>query len=203
MHPRWPNGSLSLVPNGGLTIYYLARAGDNPSLFIFYYYLLYFIFWFLCSLAHTHWCKTNETITGTGDQAHPAWKAFPPGFRMISGNPFRRTYNPNSVADQAISFAWYSLLLPSYVQNCYSRLFFLFSSLLCSLSNPGGPETHDLSLTKTRFCSGGLRMQVHFPQCWVLPLHSFVHSVANLFSFPFLCPLFLLFFFFFFFFFFW
>ena len=31
MHPRWPNGSLSLVPNGGLTVYYLARSGDNPS----------------------------------------------------------------------------------------------------------------------------------------------------------------------------
>ncbi len=25
---RWPNGTLSLVPEGGLTIYYLSRGGD-------------------------------------------------------------------------------------------------------------------------------------------------------------------------------
>jgi hypothetical protein len=26
---RWPNGTFSLVPDGGLTIYYIARTGDN------------------------------------------------------------------------------------------------------------------------------------------------------------------------------
>jgi hypothetical protein len=103
LYYNWGNGSLSLVPKGGLTVYYLARSG-------------------------------------TGAQANPKWKAFPPGFRMISGNPFRRTFDQNKVADRAINFA--------------------------CLSNPGGPETNDLSPTKDRFCQNGLRLQVHFPQCW-------------------------------------
>ena len=136
MHPRWPNGSLSLVPNGGLTIYYFGRTGDNPSPFIF---VVLFFYSFLRSLTCTHWYKTNETITGTGDQAHPAWKAFPPGFRMMSGNAFRRTYNPNSVADQAISFAWY-LLFPSLRLKLFTHI---PSFLLCSVvSRTAGDQKH-------------------------------------------------------------
>jgi len=102
LYYQWPNGSLSVVPKGGLTIYYLARAGS-------------------------------------GAQANPKWTAFPAGFRMISGNPFRRTYNDSSIADRAISFA-------------------------CLGTSPN-PETPGFP-TATRFCNNGLRMQVHFPQCW-------------------------------------
>jgi len=103
LYYRWPNGTLSLVPTGGLTVYYLARSGS-------------------------------------GAQANPDWRAFPKGFRMISGYPFRRTFNSSSMADKAISFA--------------------------CLSSTSGPETNDLNLTMTRYCNNGLRMQVHFPQCW-------------------------------------
>lgn len=103
LYYRWPNGTLSLVPKGGLTVYYLFR-------------------------------------NGYGSQATPKWKAFPPGFRMISGNPFRRTFNASNVAHRAINFA--------------------------CLSEPGGNETNGFELTKTRFCKNGLRLQVHFPQCW-------------------------------------
>lgn len=102
LYYRWPNGSLSLVPKGGLTVYYLFRNGD-------------------------------------GDQAKPKWQAFPAGFRMVSGNPYRRSFD-NSTADKAISFA--------------------------CLSEPGGPESPSLDLVKTRFCKNGLRLQLHFPQCW-------------------------------------
>lgn len=102
LYYQWPNGTYSLVPTGGLTIYYLHRSG-------------------------------------TGDQANPAWRAFPPGFRMVSGDPTRRSYNSSSVADQAISFA--------------------------CLSDPGTPETPGFP-TATHFCKNGLRLQVHFPQCW-------------------------------------
>jgi len=102
LYYRWPNGSLQLVPGGGLTVYYLARNGPT--------------------------------------QQNPAWKAFPPGFRMLSGSPFRRTYDPSSAADNAITFA--------------------------CLSNPGAAETHNLSVTANNYCVNGLRLQVHFPQCW-------------------------------------
>eukprot|EP00026_Physarum_polycephalum_P006816 Phypoly_transcript_06869.p1 GENE.Phypoly_transcript_06869~~Phypoly_transcript_06869.p1 ORF type:complete len:534 (+),score=55.81 Phypoly_transcript_06869:56-1603(+) len=104
LYYRWPNGSLELVPTGGLTVYYLGRSGYSQA------------------------------------QAHPERKAFPRGFRMLSGNPFRRTYDPNSPADNAVTFA--------------------------CLSEPGGPETHNLSVTADRYCVDGLRLQIHFPQCW-------------------------------------
>lgn len=103
LYYQWPNGTLSLVPKGGLTAYYLFR-------------------------------------NGYGAQATPKWKAFPAGFRMVSGNPFRRTFNSSNVAHRAINFA--------------------------CLSEPGGSETNGLELVKTRFCKNGLRLQVHFPQCW-------------------------------------
>eukprot|EP01111_Echinosteliopsis_oligospora_P019213 TRINITY_DN916_c0_g1_i1.p1 TRINITY_DN916_c0_g1~~TRINITY_DN916_c0_g1_i1.p1 ORF type:complete len:568 (-),score=115.52 TRINITY_DN916_c0_g1_i1:44-1747(-) len=103
LYYQWPNGSLSLVPTGGLTVYYPSRSGS-------------------------------------GDQAKPQWKAFPPGLRIVAGSPTRRTYNASNVAHKAISYA-------------------------CLSSSSSGPETGEFP-TATRVCDNGLRAQVWFPMCW-------------------------------------
>jgi hypothetical protein len=82
--------------NGGMTVYYLQRRGDNQT-----------------------------------EQLH----AFPEGFKMVAGDPFKRSYD-NTLAAQGISF------------NCLGS---------------GQPETNGMPNYK---CSGGLRAQVFFPQCW-------------------------------------
>lgn len=66
-------------------------------------------------------------------------KAFPAGFRMISGDPFRRS-GGSDFASQAISY------------NCldYNK-------------NPGNPET---GVFPNMNCPNGLRTQVFFPSCW-------------------------------------
>jgi len=102
LYYKWPNNSLSLVPHGGLTVYYEGR-------------------------------------TGTGNQEHPKFVAFPAGFRMTAGNPYRRSFNASSTADKAITYA--------------------------CLSAQGGPETNRFPAANVK-CINGLRMQVYFPQCW-------------------------------------
>jgi len=101
LYYQWPDGTFSLVPNGGLTVYYLSRHGN-------------------------------------GNQSHPDYKAIPKGFRMVAGDPFRRTFS-GSVADTAISYA-------------------------CLAEQPN-PETHNLPTDK-KFCKNGLRAQIFFPMCW-------------------------------------
>jgi hypothetical protein len=62
--------------------------------------------------------------------------AFPPGFRMVAGNPFLRSFNSSSLEAAAITY------------NCLGT------------SNPqtnGFPNYN---------CPGGLRTQVFFPSCW-------------------------------------
>ncbi|KAH0556930.1 hypothetical protein GP486_005282 [Trichoglossum hirsutum] len=63
--------------------------------------------------------------------------AFPPGFRMLAGNPFLRNFTGDTAA-QAISFA-------------------------CIDYQNGGPETNGFP---TKNCPQGLRAQVFFPSCW-------------------------------------
>ncbi|KAF8071559.1 hypothetical protein FPV67DRAFT_1667052 [Lyophyllum atratum] len=64
--------------------------------------------------------------------------AFPDDFRMLSGDPTLRTYDPNSHAQQAITF-------------------------LCLDFN--GVTTRHNSLP-TKACPSGIRAQVNFPSCW-------------------------------------
>ncbi|KAH0545165.1 hypothetical protein FGG08_000777 [Glutinoglossum americanum] len=63
--------------------------------------------------------------------------AFPPGFRMLAGNPFLRNFTGDT-ASEAISFA------------------------CIDFANPG-PETNGFP---TKNCPQGLRAQVFFPSCW-------------------------------------
>lgn len=64
--------------------------------------------------------------------------AYPPGFRMVAGNPFLRSYS-GSYAQQAISFA------------------------CLNYNGPEPAETHDLPNYN---CPNGVRAQVYFPSCW-------------------------------------
>jgi len=64
--------------------------------------------------------------------------AFPDDFRMLSGDPTLRTYDPNSHAQQAITF-------------------------LCLDFN--GVTTRHNSLP-AKVCPSGIRAQVNFPSCW-------------------------------------
>ncbi|KAF8629970.1 hypothetical protein AX17_005536 [Amanita inopinata Kibby_2008] len=65
-------------------------------------------------------------------------KAFPDDFRMLSGNPTMRTYDPTSHAQQAISF-------------------------LCLDFN--GVSTRHAGLP-LQACPSGVRAQINFPSCW-------------------------------------
>ena len=71
---------------------------------------------------------------GTGETL----KAFPPGFRMVAGNPFKRTPG-DDFASQAISYA------------------------CLDYNGPARPETPNFPNYN---CPDGLRAQVFFPSCW-------------------------------------
>jgi hypothetical protein len=101
LYYQWPNGTFSLVPDGGLTVYYESRGGF-------------------------------------GNQTHPDYQPFPPGFRMVAGNPIRRTFS-GTTDELAVSF-------------------------VC-LGNPSAPEGNKMPTDKY-FCSNGFRAQIYFPMCW-------------------------------------
>jgi hypothetical protein len=102
LYYMWPNKSLSLIPTGGLTVYYEGRQGN-------------------------------------GNQSNPQIKAFPPGFRMTAGDPFRRSFNSSIVAQTAVQVA-------------------------CLAAQPN-KETNGFP-DPSLYCLNGMRMQVYFPQCW-------------------------------------
>lgn len=64
--------------------------------------------------------------------------AFPPGFRILAGDPGLRSYDPNSLAQQAISF-------------------------VCLNYKGGTPQTNGIPNIN---CPDGLRTQIFFPSCW-------------------------------------
>ncbi|GAA6057272.1 hypothetical protein JCM3770_004527 [Rhodotorula araucariae] len=66
--------------------------------------------------------------------------AFPPGFRMVAGDPFARTYNQTGSAQDTIGW------------NCL-----------------GGPEptrVEGSGLPVDRYCADNLRGEIRFPSCW-------------------------------------
>lgn len=71
-----------------------------------------------------------------GDNSNEKLHAFPEGFRMIAGDPFKRSFG-NDSASKAISYS--------------------------CLGGPGLPETNNMPNFN---CPGGLRAQVFFPSCW-------------------------------------
>jgi hypothetical protein len=70
--------------------------------------------------------------------------AFPDGLRMIAGNPYRRTYDASSFADQAISFV----------------------CLDYNNDHSGDPDWAQRNNFFDHNCPSGMRMQVNFPSCW-------------------------------------
>ncbi|KAI0774625.1 hypothetical protein BD413DRAFT_611651 [Trametes elegans] len=68
-------------------------------------------------------------------------KAFPKGFRMISGDPWLRSYDASIDDSRSITFR---CLQPNDASG-------------------NGPETHGLPTTP---CAGGIRSQINFPTCW-------------------------------------
>ena len=101
---QFANGSFTMVPNGGMIIYYLGRGDDAANIV-----------------------------------------PFPPGYKVLSGDPFVRSYNQDNltylngrpIADRA-SFACIDYDHPSN-------------------ETPGMTNTN---------CPDGLRAQMHFPSCW-------------------------------------
>ncbi|GAB7340271.1 hypothetical protein MBLNU457_6733t1 [Dothideomycetes sp. NU457] len=76
---------------------------------------------------------------GPGSEVTPVTlKAFPPGFRMVAGDPFKRNYTDN-FQSQAVSF------------------------VCLDYNGPAKPETNALP---TYSCPDGVRAQVFFPSCW-------------------------------------
>ncbi|KAI9724661.1 MAG: hypothetical protein M1828_003530 [Chrysothrix sp. TS-e1954] len=73
-------------------------------------------------------------VSGTTEKLH----AFPAGFRMIAGNPFKRNFT-GDLAAKAITFA------------------------CLDYNGPPTAETHKLP---ERNCPDGVRVQVYFPSCW-------------------------------------
>jgi len=78
LYYNWPNGTFSVVPYSGLTVYYLSR---EPA--------------------------TNYSKDPSSPKYIPnskVWNPIPKGLRMLAGNPYRRSYS-GSIQDQAISYA--------------------------------------------------------------------------------------------------
>ncbi|BGO96168.1 hypothetical protein NBRC10512_006679 [Rhodotorula toruloides] len=100
-----------------------------------------------------YWWNKNNTFTPVPQigggliyylfRYHPSdkypIKAFPPGFRMVTGSPMLRTNNRTSGPDQDI-IGW----------NCLGS----------------ASPTRETGFPKNKVCSGNLRGEIRFPSCW-------------------------------------
>ncbi|KAI0880342.1 WSC-domain-containing protein [Annulohypoxylon maeteangense] len=85
---------------------------------------------------------------GRGENASNI-ETFPPGFRMVSGDPYLRSNDTTSV---------------TYSDNNHAgRLISDRVSFACLSSSGGTPEQNHMLVTD---CDNGLRAQIHFPTCW-------------------------------------
>jgi len=89
--------------------------------------------------AAVYYQKRSCNYTATGERCDAdnfRQLAFPNGFRMLAGNPYRRTYNNSDFSNQAVSFS-------------------------CLGGSSG--ETKGFPTTT---CTNLIRAQVYFPGCW-------------------------------------
>lgn len=75
-----------------------------------------------------------------GEESDGPVRAFPEGFKMVAGNPGKRTYVSSSNADKAVSF-------------------------LC-LHGPDAPYEPQGPFLPQKNCEWGLRAQINMPYCW-------------------------------------
>ncbi|KAI9790330.1 MAG: hypothetical protein M1833_001949 [Piccolia ochrophora] len=80
----------------------------------------------------------------TNNTVHNKIQPFPPGFQMISGDPFARGYN-------------------SVKRTFDNKTAVADAILFACLDDAPSKETHNMNRTS---CRNGLRAQVHFPACW-------------------------------------
>lgn len=84
----------------------------------------------------------DSYLQRAGSKKEPI-KAFPKGLRMLAGNPNRRTYDPSSFADKAVSFV------------CQD-----FKG-----GHAGDPNWEERPDFHPQNCPDGMRAQVFFPSC--------------------------------------
>jgi hypothetical protein len=118
------NGSyISVEQVGGVNVYYQLAA---PSPFV--------------EKVSANKAPYRQRIDHTEIEAGKTIQPFPPGLRMLAGDPNRRTYNSTSLADRAIEY----VCLPGNGQT--------------GNATTGGFPDHT--------CLGGLQIRVRFPSCW-------------------------------------
>ncbi|TFK73292.1 hypothetical protein BDN72DRAFT_894124 [Pluteus cervinus] len=116
---QWANGSFTSIDGGAVIIYIRFSAQ-------------------LCVQYDLRRIVTHGFADYLFSGTPGATTAFPDDFRMFSGNPSLRTYDPNSFAQQAVTF-------------------------LCLDFN--GVSTRHNGLPNTA-CPSGIRSQINFPSCW-------------------------------------
>ncbi|RXW19477.1 hypothetical protein EST38_g6367 [Candolleomyces aberdarensis] len=145
MYFKHPNGSYIRVPqientgtglpNGGMTVYYIQPPTNEKVTAFSKVRHLFAVF---------NRAKYSESLIGTAPQ----------GFRMITGDPFRRI-RPTEI-DPTQPEAW------SLTFRCWESKAFNDPS---NMYPPGGGPYDTFELPKKK-CPGGIRSNTFFPSCW-------------------------------------